>query len=78
MRLDALVSPPPGQPLGLATVALICGLVALYFLPILVAAARGSLSLRRVARLDLHLGWTGVGWLAALVIACTSPVRTRR
>ena len=46
-------------------------LIELYFLPALVAMARSHR-----AKLAIGLGWTVVGWLAALIWACNSNVKT--
>lgn len=43
-------------------------LISGYFVPTIVAAARGTHMLG-VFRLNLLLGWTLVGWLLALVMA---------
>jgi hypothetical protein len=77
MALQSLAANGAGTDVDAATVALVAGLVVLYLLPIIIAAARNCAAVGRVARLDLHLGWTGIGWLAALVIACSSPTRVR-
>ena len=45
----------------------------LYFLPIIIAARRKSPKLTAIVILSILLGWTGIGWLAALVLALTSP-----
>ena len=42
-------------------------LVALYFLPALVASMRGVHAQVGVILLDLLLGWTVIGWIAALI-----------
>lgn len=54
-------------------VLLIAGLV-LYFVPCWVAIARRHRSQLAIGVLTIFLGWTGLGWLAALVWACTSDV----
>ena len=41
-----------------------------YFLPWAVAATRGKSNTGFVFWLTLLLGWTVVGWVAALVVAC--------
>jgi hypothetical protein len=39
----------------------------LYLLPTLVASRRGHPNAGPIAALNLLLGWTGVGWIAALI-----------
>jgi len=41
--------------------------LALYFVPVAVARWRGHRRLVRIAALNIALGWTGFGWVAALV-----------
>ncbi|HEX4006946.1 MAG TPA: superinfection immunity protein [Acidobacteriaceae bacterium] len=48
--------------------------VGLYFLPSLVAVARHTHNATGIFLLNLLLGWTGIGWFIALIIAiCSSP-----
>jgi Superinfection immunity protein len=48
--------------------------VAVYFLPSLVAAARQTHNATGIFLLNLFLGWTGIGWIIALLLAiCSSP-----
>ena len=48
--------------------------VAIYFLPSLVAAARQTHNTTGIFLLNLFLGWTGIGWVIALLLAiCSSP-----
>ena len=46
--------------------------VGLYFLPTLIALARGTHNTVGIFLLNLFLGWTGIGWLIALMIAIFS------
>jgi hypothetical protein len=49
-------------------------LVALYFLPAIIAAARHTHNSTAILLLNLFLGWTFVGWIIALVMAlCSAP-----
>ncbi|HEX4308551.1 MAG TPA: superinfection immunity protein [Acidobacteriaceae bacterium] len=49
--------------------------VGIYFLPSLVAVARRTHNSTGIFLLNLFLGWTGIGWLLALVLAIvSSPV----
>jgi hypothetical protein len=43
-----------------------------YMLPWAVAASRGKSNQGGIALLNLFLGWTVVGWVIALVMACSS------
>jgi len=48
--------------------------IGLYFLPSLIAAARQTHNAAGIFVLNLLLGWTGIGWILALIIAlCSSP-----
>lgn len=46
--------------------------LALYFLPWLVARGRDHHQAGAIAMLNLLLGWTVLGWVAALIWACTA------
>ena len=50
------------------------GLV-LYLLPILIAYRRDTVDQRKIAMVTILLGWTIIGWVAALVMALTQPSR---
>lgn len=52
--------------------ALFC-LIALYFLPTIVAGGRHLHETTGIAMLNLFLGWTFIGWVAALLWAITAP-----
>ena len=52
-------------------------LLALYFLPIVVAFVRHHKAKLAIVITDLLLGWTVVGWIAALIWACNSNVEAR-
>lgn len=47
-----------------------------YFLPSIVAQMRGHRQLTAITVLNLFLGWTLLGWVIALVWACTNPAPT--
>ncbi len=44
----------------------------LYFVPGVVATMRGHPNAVAISVLNLFLGWTFIGWVAALVWACTA------
>jgi hypothetical protein len=49
--------------------------VGIYFLPSLVAVARRTHNSTGIFLLNLFLGWTGIGWIIALILAiASSPV----
>jgi hypothetical protein len=41
-----------------------------YFLPVIVAAMRGHHNVGSIAVINVFLGWTFVGWVVALAMAC--------
>ena len=45
--------------------------LALYFIPAIIAISRGHNSSMAVAALNLLLGWTFIGWIAAFVWSLT-------
>lgn len=45
-------------------------LTALYFLPWAIAATRGKSNSGAIGLLNFLLGWTIIGWIIALVMAC--------
>ncbi len=53
--------------------AILCLSAAAYFLPTIVAAARGHRQTLAIFILNLFLGWSGLGWVVALIWACTNP-----
>lgn len=46
--------------------------LAVYFIPLIVADARGKSNKLAIGMLNLLLGWTMIGWVVALVWACTN------
>jgi len=48
-------------------------LMGVYFLPSIIAAIRRHHNGISIALLNLFLGWTFIGWLIALIWACSSP-----
>ena len=45
-------------------------LLGLYLLPFLIALGRQNVSVTGIFFLNFFLGWTGIGWIAALLWAC--------
>lgn len=54
---------------GLLTFLVILGILV-YLVPVFVAAARKNPNTLAIGMLNLFLGWTLLGWVAALVWAC--------
>jgi hypothetical protein len=48
-------------------------LIALYFLPAIVAGSRHLHERTAITMLNLFLGWTFIGWIIALIWAITAP-----
>ena len=56
----------------------IVALLGTWFMPLIIAALYKLPHQGPIAVLSLALGWTGVGWLAAFVIAVGGAIRTTR
>ena len=59
-------------------VLVILAFLAAWFLPLIIAALYKLPHQGPIAVLSLALGWTGVGWLAALVITIGGAIRATR
>jgi len=46
--------------------------VGIYFLPSLIAVARQTHNATGIFLLNLFLGWTGIGWIIAMILALCS------
>ena len=66
--------------LALAGFALVlcCATLACSLVPAIVAAVRGHPQTLAILVLCLFLGWTGLGWIVALIWACTAIEPRRR
>jgi Superinfection immunity protein len=64
---------------SLLTVTVVClvlaGSAALYLLPLLIGCARRAPDIGAVAAINILLGWTLLGWAAALAMALRSAAR---
>lgn len=47
-------------------------LVILYFVPTVVAGCRHHHQMASIVVVNLFLGWTFIGWVAALAMACSA------
>lgn len=70
-------SPPIGVTITFDLVLLAIAL-SIYFLPTWIAWGRNHFNVLPIFVLNLLLGWTFVGWVLALVWACTNNVATQR
>ncbi len=66
----------PAKPSALFTVLGGLGLV-LYLVPVVIAYRRNTIHQRRTAMVTVLLGWTVIGWIAALIMALNEPTRRR-
>ena len=57
-------------------IALTILLGTIYFVPAIVAFARGHHNKIAIALLNALLGWTAIGWIASLVWSATKVERT--
>lgn len=70
--MNQVVTDRKGRPLS-ATISIVVAVLTLgYMLPWMVAALRGKSNHIAILVLNLLLGWTVIGWIIALVMACTS------
>ena len=73
---QVLVPLPPRYSTGHLVVAwILTVLTSLYLLPWAIAATRSRRSLAPVVLINIFLGWTVLGWIAALVLACLGETR---
>ena len=70
MTTPHIVSDKTGKPIQstLAWIIAVCTLG--YMLPWAIAATRGKANAGAIGWLNLLLGWTFIGWIVALVMAC--------
>jgi TRAP-type mannitol/chloroaromatic compound transport system permease small subunit len=52
-------------------------LIALYFIPTIVAVTRKVTNQASVAVINVFLGWTLIGWVVALAMACRTSTLVR-
>jgi hypothetical protein len=64
-----------GELIGMRVLpVLVPGLILGYLLPLFTAAWRGHRNCFAIGALNLLAGWTVVGWVVAMVWACTADV----
>jgi hypothetical protein len=62
---------------GGAAVILVVIMIGFYFLPTIVAVARKVTNQGSVAVINFFLGWTLIGWVVALAMACRTSTLVR-
>jgi len=59
----------------MAAAIIIAIFLLIYFIPAIVAGSRDHPQGLAIFMLNLLLGWTALGWIAAIVWACTAVAR---
>ncbi len=67
---DILAAGGPGAPVGATILGIL--IFAAYWVPSVVALARHVRNSGSVMVVNGLLGWTGIGWIVALAMACRS------
>ena len=53
-------------------------ILALYFVPVIIACCREHHNVGSIAIINVFLGWTFIGWVVALAMACSRVQPTSR
>jgi len=61
-----------------ASIGLVAIIVALYFIPTIIALLRGHRQTVAIGALNLLLGWTVLGWVGSLVWSLTNSAAVVR
>jgi hypothetical protein len=69
---DPDIGPAFGEVAILASLGMTLGLVALFLVPWLIAKNRGHHQTGAILAVTLLLGWTGIGWIGALIWSLTA------
>ena len=59
------------------TVLIVLAILCFYFLPVIIADIRGAAHRGAIGTINLFLGWTILGWLAALIWAVSESVESK-
>lgn len=68
--MSRIVTDQRGRPVSALVSIVVTVLTLGYMLPWMVAALRGKSNAWPIFWLNLFLGWTAIGWVVALVLAC--------
>lgn len=72
MSYGQIAGRPQVGALHMATAWIVAVVTGLYMLPWAIAATRQRPNTVTIAWINLLLGWTVIGWIIALVMACSS------
>lgn len=61
----------------IAVLFFVFAMIGLYFMPSIVAAGRDHRQGAAILVLNIFLGWTFIGWVIALVWACTNDTKSQ-
>jgi hypothetical protein len=61
------------EPSGAVTLIFVVFAFVVYFLPTIIAKMREHYNQNAILLLNLILGWTGIGWVIALIWAVMNP-----
>jgi hypothetical protein len=69
-------APPTSKGDPTAGLIILLVIIFLYFLPLITAIKRGHRNRNAIGIMNLFLGWTGLGWVGALIWAFTANTET--
>jgi len=72
----AAPSPSPSDDFPVRGLIALFVVIGLYFLPLITAVKRGHRNSGAIGVMNLFLGWTGLGWVGALIWAFTANTET--
>lgn len=72
----AAPSPSPSDDFPIQGLIALVVVIGLYFLPFITASKRGHRNRAAIGVMNLFLGWTGLGWVGALIWAFTANTET--
>lgn len=70
--MSRIINDSTGKPVQATTAWIIAAVTLGYMLPWAIAATRGKSNAGAIGWINLLLGWSLIGWIAALIMACSS------
>jgi hypothetical protein len=71
-QVQVSYAPPPASTAHIIIAWIVAVFTGLYMLPWAIAATRSKQNVVSVVMINLFLGWTVIGWIVALVMACSA------